>query len=93
MHLAQTRGLLATQIEIAQTTGEFGGTSHALRRVAVRRRADVLAEQVVADVGFPTRGHRLAQVAGKQLIEQHAQRIHIALHGRRMSGDHFGRQI
>ena len=80
--LRLARGMFTALIDIAQAFGQIRRAGQAAHRIAFGRGANVLAQQRIADILFPAGGHRLGQIAGEQLIEQDAERIDVALHGR-----------
>ncbi len=86
--------MLATPIaQVAQPLGQFAGRGQAVLGRAAGAVGDVAAQQLVADLALPAGGQRAAQIAHRQLVQHHAQRIEIGLHRRRVSQQQLRRQV
>lgn len=83
----------APRFEPAQAARELADIAKAVSRIAMRGGGDVLAQQRVGDALLPARVRHLLEVANDELVEQHAERIEIGLHGRRVAGEQLRREI
>jgi hypothetical protein len=87
-----TRGL-AARCQGPQPRCQLRDAGEPPARIAVRRTGDVLAQQRVGHLTFPSGRHGPPQVTHQQLIEHHAQAVEIALHRRRAASDQLRREV
>ena len=87
------RALRASRVERAQALRELARVGQPTTRVDVGRRRDVLAQHLVVDVAFPARAERLREVADRELVQHHAERIHVGARGGRLARHDFRREV
>ena len=72
---------------------QFRGAGETIVGVARDATADVFAQQRIRDLPLPSMRQRPLQIADHHLIQQHAQRVNIALNRERLPGKNFRRRV
>ena len=85
--------LCAAFFQRAQALRKFGGAGEAAGGLAVETLGEVFAEDVVFYLPLPARREGAGEVADDDLVEHHAERIHVALHREDLTRELLGRRV
>ena len=79
--------------ERAHADGHLHCAGEPARGIAIDAIGDVFTQQIVGHVALPAGRERAGEITHDDLIQHHAQRIHVSLHGVRFARELFRRRV